>query len=310
MIGKITESAQTTDIKPIEVENPEQRSKLQLPSLKDLKAKLEDIFPPEPMGFSEAQTATVTDTPIKNKDTYTVTLDDGTVVAIPENSNTKQETTSTETRSNINTDVLQNEVKPTRELTEDKKNSLKETLGWTDKQISKCTIDEDGVIHYRTDREDMEGKTGENGISYERRTIDIHGINVQGVFPVFESAFDVQLPENLEKSSNARQFKECNNQLREAIDNNPDLRDNFTKEQLEDIENGDTPSGYVWHHNEETGKMQLVKVKDHDRAQGGAAHTGGKALWGGSYSNHDATEPDINNETNATVQSMSSKEVE
>ena len=56
----------------------------------------------------------------------------------------------------------------------------------------------------------------------------------------------------------------------------------------------DTPSGYVWHHNEETGKMQLVKVEDHDRTQGGAAHTGGKALWGGSYSNHETsttTEP-------------------
>ena len=56
-----------------------------------------------------------------------------------------------------------------------------------------------------------------------------------------------------------------------------------------------------------TGKMQLVKVEDHDRTQGGAAHTGGKALWGGSYSNHETsttTEPD------ATQNSASNKEVE
>lgn len=201
------------------------------------------------------------------------------------------------------------EVKPTRELTEDEENNLKEKLGWTDKQLSKCTIDEDGVIHYRTDREDMEGKIGENGILYERKTVDIHGIEIQGVFPVFESAFDAQLPEYLEKSSNASQFRDCNNQLKEAVNNDPELRDKFTKEQLEEIENGETPSGYVWHHNEEPCKMQLVKIEDHDRTQGGAAHTGGKSLWGGSYSNRETTETNANNETDATTQSTSSKEV-
>ena len=306
MFGKFNENAQSADIKPIEVENPEQRPKLELPSLGDLKSKLEDIFHPASKELSEAQITTLTDTPIENKDIGTVTLDDGTVVTIPENSETKQETTNTDTQTNF--DVSQNEVKPTRELTEDEKNNLKETLGWTDKQISKCTIDEDGVIHYHTDREDMEGKTGENGIRYERKTVDIHGIKVQGVFPVFESVFDAQLPEDLEKASNTRQFRDCNNQLKEAIENNPELKDNFTEEQLEEIEDGDTPSGYVWHHNEETGKMQLVKVEDHDRTQGGAAHTGGKALWGGSYSNHNNTE--TNSETDVTTQSTSSKEVE
>lgn len=163
---------------------------------------------------------------------------------------------------------------------------LQETLGWTEKQISKCTIDENRIIHYKTDREDMEGKIGKNGITYERKTVDIHGTKVQGVFPVFESMCDVKLSENLEKASNARQFKECNSKLKEKLKNAPELRNSFTEEQLEDIEDGDTPSGYVWHHNEEPGKMQLVKVEDHDRTQGGVAHTGGKALWGGGYSNH------------------------
>lgn len=180
------------------------------------------------------------------------------------------------------------ETKATRELTEDEKNGLKEVLGWTDKQFAKCTIDEDGVIHYKTDREDMEGQTGENGVRYERKTVDIHGIKVEGVFPVFDSAYDVQLPEDLEQASNACQFKECNRQLKEAVESDPDLKDSFTDEQLADIEDGKTPEGYVWHHNEETGRMQLVKTEDHDRTQGGAAHTGGKALWGGGYSSGDA----------------------
>ena len=58
------------------------------------------------------------------------------------------------------------------------------------------------------------------------------------------------------------------------------MRSKFTPEQLKDIEEGRTPTGYVWHHNEEPGKMQLVKREDHDRAIGGAAHTGGNSLWG------------------------------
>ena len=88
------------------------------------------------------------------------------------------------------------------------------------------------------------------------------------------------------------------------------MRDNFTEEQLEEIEDGDTSSGYVWHHNDETGKMQLVNIEDHDRSQGGAAHTGGKALWGGSYSNHEGTETNTDNKSDATTQSTSSEEVE
>ena len=194
------------------------------------------------------------------------------------------------------------EQKETRELTDEERQQLKEQLGWTDKQLDKCTIDDDGVIHYRTDREDMEGKTGENGVRYERKTVDIHGVKVEGVFPVFDSAFDVQLPEELEQASNAKQFRECNEQLKEAVENDPDLKVQFTDDQLEDIANGDTPEGYVWHHNEETGKMQLVKVEDHDRTQGGAAHTGGKALWGGGYSTDAGTTADANkNNTNGEV---------
>lgn len=199
--------------------------------------------------------------------------------------------------------------KNTRELTDEEKQYLKEKLGWTDKQIEKCTIDEDGVIHYRTDREDMEGKTGENGVRYERKTVDIHGVKVEGVFPVFYSKFDVQLPEEYEKLSNGRQFRECNRQLKEAIENNPEMEKLFTKEQLEDIKNGDTPEGYVWHHNEEVGKMQLVKIEDHDRTQGGAAHTGGKALWGGSYSNLDTASHTKNEVTGISSVTTNNEEV-
>lgn len=166
----------------------------------------------------------------------------------------------------------------TRELNEDEKQWLKEKLGWSDDKLKKCTIDENGVIHYRTDRCDLEGKTSENGVLYERRTIEINGVKIEGVFPKFDSIFDTELsPENYQSKAYA---KECNAKLKEAIENDPELKSKFTPEQIKDIEEGRTPTGYVWHHNEEPGKMQLVKREDHDRAIGGAAHTGGNSLWG------------------------------
>lgn len=179
--------------------------------------------------------------------------------------------------------VDDSETNKVRELTDEQKQEYKEKLGWSDKQIAKCMIDENGVIHYKTDREDLEGKVSENGVPYERKTVEINGVKVEGVFPVFDSKFDAQLPDNLLKASNPKQFNECNRQLKVAVENDPELAAQFTDGQLVDIENGDTPEGYTWHHNEETGKMQLVKTEDHDRTQGGAAHTGGKALWGGKY---------------------------
>lgn len=172
----------------------------------------------------------------------------------------------------------------TRELTEDEKQELKDKLGWADDKLKKCTIDENGVIHYKTDRCDLEGKTSENGVPYERRTIEINGVKIEGVFAKFESVFDTQLDPDKYKSK--AYAKECNAKLKEAIENAPELRSKFTPEQIKDIEEGRTPTGYVWHHNEEPGKMQLVKREDHDRAIGGAAHTGGNSLWGAESVDH------------------------
>lgn len=306
MFGNFQENFHSADVKHAEFETSDHRSKFEIPTLNDLKFKLEQIFNPQEV--PEKQTETPVENPFAEHDARIVTLDDGTVVNLPESpERTKNADYNELQQENISEASQSDDVKPTRELTEEEKTMLQEKLGWTDKQISKCTIDEDGVIHYRTDREDMEGKTGENGITYERKTVDIHGVKVQGVFPVFESVCDVQLPEDLEKASNARQFRECNKQLKENVANEPELQATFTEEQIEEIEDGDTPSGYVWHHNEELGKMQLVKVEDHDRTQGGAAHTGGKALWGGSYSNHETLTV---TEINATQYSTLDKEVE
>ena len=165
-----------------------------------------------------------------------------------------------------------------RDLKNDEKEAIKDKLGWPDDKFGKCKIDEDGIIKIKTDRCDLEGKTAENGVPYEKRIVDINGVKIEGVFPKFESHFDTYLsPENYKSNAYAN---ECNEKLKIEINNNPELRSKFTEDQLKDIEEGKTPRGYVWHHNEELGKMQLVKREDHDRTIGGAPHTGGNSLWG------------------------------
>ena len=163
-----------------------------------------------------------------------------------------------------------------RPLTPEERAYYQEKLGCTDAQLDKMTIDENGKIYLKTDNEGKEGTEGNNGVQYERKTIVINGVEVEGVFPVFDSAFDVQLPEDKITASDKEQNDHCNEKLKEAVKNDPELAKKFTPEQLAQIKNGETPDGYTWHHNEETGKMQLVKTDDHQSNR----HTGGVAIWG------------------------------
>ena len=122
----------------------------------------------------------------------------------------------------------------------------------------------------------------DTGVPFERRIIEVpEGNKVEGVFPSFESKFDAQLPSELYKETDYKQFKECNNQLKDEVSKNQNLEKGFNKEQLEQIENGDTPDGYVWHHDATPGKMQLVDYQTHADTR----HTGGKVVWGGGNEN-------------------------
>lgn len=156
-----------------------------------------------------------------------------------------------------------------------------EQTGETEEKYSSNTEKISYEIHTRN--ESLEGdKHPITDVSFERKTVeDADGNEVTGVFPVFDSEYDAQLPENLYKASDKEQFKECNNQLKEAVEKDPELAKKFTPEQLEQIKNGDTPDGYTWHHNEERGKMQLVDSDVHAKT----GHTGGKTIWGGGNEN-------------------------
>ncbi|HFS0969470.1 TPA: HNH endonuclease [Pseudomonas aeruginosa] len=119
------------------------------------------------------------------------------------------------------------------------------------------------------------------GVPFERKVILVNGEEVEGVFAQFDSTCNVQLPEHLHEATNEEQFKYANEQLRQAVEADPELRAKFTDEQLEQIRNGDRPDGFVWHHSENPGELQLVDKETHDKT----GHTGGQVVWGGGAAN-------------------------
>lgn len=141
-------------------------------------------------------------------------------------------------------------------------------------------------IYLITRNESLEGDVHPiTGVPFERRTIEYQDQKIDGVFPVFETTFDAQISEDLYHETDYTQFKECNAQLHEAIQNDPDLRAKFTEEQVEQIKegimDGTAPDGYTWHHDAEPGKIQLVDADIHAKT----GHTGGRTVWGGGNEN-------------------------
>lgn len=137
-----------------------------------------------------------------------------------------------------------------------------------------------------TRNESLEGDNHPiTGVPFERKTVEVNGENVEGVFPVFNAVYEAKLPKDMYEKSDKEQFKECNNQLYKDIEKYPVLKNQFNKEQLEQIKDGridgTAPDGYVWHHNEEAGKMQLVDFDTHAKT----GHTGGRSIWGGGNNN-------------------------
>lgn len=138
------------------------------------------------------------------------------------------------------------------------------------------------VVDIQTRNVELEGKKHpETGVVFERKEVETSEGVKEGVFPQFDSVCDVNLPKELEEATDRKQFEYCNEQLKENVESDSELRGKFTAEQLEQIEENETPDGYTWHHSEETGKMQLVDSETHAKT----GHTGGKSIWGGGSEN-------------------------
>ncbi|MBY3619566.1 HNH endonuclease [Acinetobacter sp. CUI P1] len=116
------------------------------------------------------------------------------------------------------------------------------------------------------------------GVPYEVKTIQLpDGQWAKGVFPDFNEVYDYDLPESLYLQTDDVQFSYLNDQLANEIVTNSELAANFNSEQITQIQNGETPEGFVWHHAEEPGHMESVEEEKHMNS----AHTGGRQIWGG-----------------------------
>lgn len=166
------------------------------------------------------------------------------------------------------------EVKETKETGNEAKEAGNKTKGFEN-----TANDVSEPEHIKTVNESMEGKTYPGtDVKYEKRVLRVNGKKVEGVFPEFESKFDICMPKDMWKASDNEQFKYCTEKLKERIENDPEFAKQFTPRQIAQIKDGAPRiSGLTWHHNETPGKMQLVDAKTHDTCR----HTGGRSIWGG-----------------------------
>lgn len=131
----------------------------------------------------------------------------------------------------------------------------------------------------QTINSDLAGEDhSETNVPFESGTIELtNGDTVTGVFPDFEEVTAVNIPEQLYLESDSMQFEAANSVLAQRIEENQDLRSQFSPMQLGQITQGETPDGYVWHHHETPGRLELVDESTHANT----GHTGGRFIWGG-----------------------------
>lgn len=118
-------------------------------------------------------------------------------------------------------------------------------------------------------------------VPFIKKEIDLDGVKYEVVVPEFQSLFDVVLPESMYDETDRKQFKECNKQLRDYIAEDKEFRELFDDDQIEQIEDCETPDDWTWHHDAEPGNMQLVSTETHQKT----GHTGGRTIWGGGNEN-------------------------
>lgn len=143
--------------------------------------------------------------------------------------------------------------------------------------------DYEETAHISTINEGLEGSVHpETGVPYDAQTIEMpDGETIEGVFPDFTAVYSDEIPQELYLESDFEQFAYLNNELAADIEADPSLAAQFDSNQLAQILSGETPDGYVWHHTEIPGQMELVDEEIHARS----GHTGGRALWGGGETN-------------------------
>jgi hypothetical protein len=103
-------------------------------------------------------------------------------------------------------------------------------------------------------------------------------------FAEFDTLFETLLDNShIGSARPAQHFRAANQRLHEAIRADPDLAREIglSSEEIARLPTRmDPPNGFVWHHHQDAGRMQLIRDGAHRLAN---PHTGGMAIWGGGY---------------------------
>lgn len=128
-----------------------------------------------------------------------------------------------------------------------------------------------------------------NGVPFIKKSFTLYGIEVCGVFPVFQG-IKVTLDGTVDSLYNELgntdyafyhgAMKLATKKLKQIIKERPDIKNLFTEVQINDIEaEKEKISGLIWHHFEELDGekpiMQLVDEQQHSTC----GHTGGSFTW-------------------------------
>lgn len=98
-------------------------------------------------------------------------------------------------------------------------------------------------------------------------------------FPRFKSYYKVKLQRKDFKKKREQHFYICNKKLYRAVISSATLKASLklSSKDIKRLEQGETPSKYVWHHHQDAGVLQLVERSIHEKTY----HVGGYSIWGG-----------------------------
>ncbi len=168
-----------------------------------------------------------------------------------------------------------------RELTEEEAQALAQKTGWNQRTLKQCQLRPDGSVWLKTNNSIQDGVTY-NGTWFERDTVVIGEVRLEGIFPKFDAVFqpDESLPQSQWKIGNREHhFAWCREQLARAVEERPALAAQFTAKERQLIAARKPLPDYTWHHHQQPGRMQLVPSDKHSAGMHGVSHTGGYALW-------------------------------
>ena len=206
-------------------------------------------------------------------------LSKGTETIQPDMETIKSQSLESIMQTNVEKIEMTSEVETPefRPLTEEEANTIQELTYISDATLKDCTINDEGIIKLNCINESKLGEASD--VPYVQKTIEVNGVQIQVVVPEFPNiTYEFYIPKELYLADDYELFKYCTEQLKAAIQENPEFAKQFTPQQLEQIMNGAPRiSGFTWHHGAECGKIQLVPTRVHSDYR----HTGGKAIWGG-----------------------------